>query len=87
MNLLPTLASTEVEAGCRKARAGQVATQIGDGSVQASKGPRGELHSTADMEEKTLPRKLGTGADHRTSHSHCPRSLQPPRSDSPTQDR
>lgn len=59
MNLLPTLASTEVEAGCRKARAGQVATQIGDGFVQASKGPQGRVSQHSRHGREDPPEEAG----------------------------
>lgn len=50
----------------------------------SQRGPRGEHHSRAGM-EKTLPggSRGRTGADHRTSHSHCPISLQLPQTGLP----
>lgn len=56
MNLLPTAASIEVEAGYRKARAGQVATHGLEGSFDRPlTGPRGEHHSRAHLEERSPP--------------------------------
>lgn len=51
----------------------------------SQRGPRGEHHSRAGMEKMTLPggSRGWTGADHRTSHSHCPISLQLPQTGLP----
>lgn len=52
---------------------------------RSQRGPRGEHHNRADMEETTLPggSRGWTGAEHRTSHSHCPISLQLPQTGLP----
>lgn len=50
----------------------------------SQRGPRGEHHSRVGT-ENTLPggSRGRTGADHRTSHSHCPISLQLPQTGLP----
>lgn len=56
----------------------------GTALYRSQRGPRGEHHSRAGT-ENTLPggSRGRTGADHRTSHSHCPISLQLPQTGLP----